>query len=451
MTTELKATVINMKTLTQDIDDPIIAHSGDANGFALRIIFTQEAAAQFTKNTKVYLSWLHIEENIKGYNVFTEVIKSDDENFPPTWEIHYPRAMLHDGNVLACIQIVDEISIASSKNFIIHVLIDPNDGSDFVNSNDFTEFQQAVIELATTQDLAEAQMIEQQTAFETMQLIFENMQEELSNFQDSIEETVDDFILNAQTEIHNTIETEKLNAAITVTKTVGEPNDNYIYRYVFHQGGTDIVNGTIDIAKDMVATSGEIIYPTVQNPIVINNENITSGIYIAITIANSDTFYINVADLIEYNSVSSNTEIILTDINHTITASVGEIAASKIRYSGTQTVAQAIDMLETAASIGVDNKILTAIENLDANMNATLGVNDTDIEAVAVMTGITETNGIVANINSIAVDAAGAATRAKNTVIGTLNDTSNDVTIYGTKAYAQTYVDNALTWGTISS
>ena len=84
MTTELKATVINMKTLTQDIDDPIIAHSGDANGFALRIIFTQEAAAQFTKNTKVYLSWLHIEENIKGYNVFTEITNEDDEDFPPT-------------------------------------------------------------------------------------------------------------------------------------------------------------------------------------------------------------------------------------------------------------------------------------------------------------------------------------------------------------------------------
>lgn len=56
MANELKATVINMKTLSQDIADPVIVGAGDANGRVLRIIFTQEAAAQFTPSTKVYLS-----------------------------------------------------------------------------------------------------------------------------------------------------------------------------------------------------------------------------------------------------------------------------------------------------------------------------------------------------------------------------------------------------------
>lgn len=84
MTNELKATIINMKSLSQDIEDPIIVGAGDAAGRSLRIIFTQEAAAQFTPNTKVYLSWKHQEKNIVGYNVFTEILDEEDEDFPPT-------------------------------------------------------------------------------------------------------------------------------------------------------------------------------------------------------------------------------------------------------------------------------------------------------------------------------------------------------------------------------
>ena len=56
MANELKATVINMKTLSQDLTDPVGVGAGEGAGRALRVIFTQEAAAQFTENTKVYLS-----------------------------------------------------------------------------------------------------------------------------------------------------------------------------------------------------------------------------------------------------------------------------------------------------------------------------------------------------------------------------------------------------------
>ena len=84
MANELKATVINLKSLSQNIPDPIVVGAGDAAGRKLRIIFTQEAAAQFTPNTKVYLSWLHQEKNIKGYNIFTEIKDDENEDFPPT-------------------------------------------------------------------------------------------------------------------------------------------------------------------------------------------------------------------------------------------------------------------------------------------------------------------------------------------------------------------------------
>lgn len=318
----------------------------------------------------------------------------------------------------------------------------------------------------------------------------------------------------ALAELHAAIGTGGTNAAVTVAKTAGGASDNYAYRYVFSQGGNPITNGTIDIAKDMVATDGTLVHPTVENPITIDGNQVTSGAYIAMTIANGDTFYINVADLIEYNSVASTDEITLTDTNHTVTATVGEIAASKIRYAEDKTVAQAINALESAVGTGgsVDQKITNAVQALDADVDATAGsvitgitevdgvitgidevaltaqnvaygasnvkaaldtigtipatatattvvdyvdektgagvaalnadldaaltATDTDVEAVAVMTGVTEVEGVITAVDSVAADRAGAATRAKAAVIGQSGDAASADTVYGAKAYA---------------
>jgi len=80
MAKELKATVVNLKSLEQDIQDPIVVGGGDANGRSLRVIFTQEAAAQFSPRTKIYLSWRHKEKDIKGYNIFKEIKNEEDED-----------------------------------------------------------------------------------------------------------------------------------------------------------------------------------------------------------------------------------------------------------------------------------------------------------------------------------------------------------------------------------
>ena len=340
----------------------------------------------------------------------------------------------------------------------------------------------------------------------------------------SIEDTAGNFtatnVEDALIELHNAIGTGGTNAAVTVTKTVGGASDNYAYRYTFNQGGTAIANGTIDIAKDMVATDGQLVHPTAESPITIDGQQVTSGAYIAMTIANGETFYINVADLIEYNSVASTDEITLTDTNHTVTATVGEIAASKIRYSEDKTVAQAINALESAVGTGgsVDQKIQTAVQALDADLDATAGsvvtgitevdgvitnidevaltaqnvaygtsnvkaaldtigtipatatattvvdyvdektgagvaalnadldaalaATDTDTEAVAVVTGVTEVEGVLTAVDSVAADRAGAATRAKAVLIGQSGDAATADTIYGAKAYADAAIAN---------
>lgn len=180
MSQELRTVTINLKSMDQDIPDPIVAGAGDADGRTFRIIFDQEAEAQLTPYTKVYLSWSHKQKQIKGYNVFTQV----NEN-PIIWEIKWPRNMLHEGDVLCCIELVDDISIVQSTNFLVHVLSDPNDGSHFVVSDDYSIFQQAVIQMNSLMEKATEQLEQQKSEFDQMKNDFGEMQEKVDTAYDN--------------------------------------------------------------------------------------------------------------------------------------------------------------------------------------------------------------------------------------------------------------------------
>ena len=142
MPQELRTHVINLKSLDQDIPDPIIAGGGDVNGRTLRVILTQEAWAQMTSSTKIYLKWRHKQLDVRGYNVLRQVSEE-----PCVWEINWPSAMLRKGDVLACLELVDKVSISPTVNFIVHVLEDPIGNSGFKNEDDWSEFQKAVLKL----------------------------------------------------------------------------------------------------------------------------------------------------------------------------------------------------------------------------------------------------------------------------------------------------------------
>ena len=179
MPLELKAFTVNMKSLDQDIDDPIIAGAGDANGRTFRVIFTQEAAAQFTEYSKVYLSWKHKQAKIEGLNVFTHV--KDD---PMIWEIHWPRTMLREGDVLCCIKLVDDVSIVQSTNFIVHVLSDPTSGENFVTSDDYSIFQTAIINMNYISQKLVNQMEDQEKEFAEWREDFSGMKEQITEATD---------------------------------------------------------------------------------------------------------------------------------------------------------------------------------------------------------------------------------------------------------------------------
>lgn len=187
MSIELKATVVNMKSLSQDIEDPIVNGAADVKGRTLRVIFTQEAAAQITPKTKIYLAWYHQDKDIRGYNAFSQIINVDDEDFPPTWEIYYPSSMLWEGNVLANIQLVDNVSIAVSTNFIIHVLKDFNEEEDQNPTSDYSEFKKAAIALNSLSEQMEEQLIYNEENFNRIVEEFERMKDTIAT-EESIEE-----------------------------------------------------------------------------------------------------------------------------------------------------------------------------------------------------------------------------------------------------------------------
>lgn len=188
MPQELKALTINLKSLDQDIPDPITVGGANANGRTFRIIFSQEAAAQLSDDTVVYLKWKHLQKNIQGYEAFVKV--SDD---PVCWEIKWSTQMMRcgTGEVICDVELVDDISIAPTQTFLVHILEDPHDGSNFVVSDNFTVFQQAVIHLTTLADKIEDQSAKFEEMENELNTIKEEAQKVVYDIDDRLKEKLD--------------------------------------------------------------------------------------------------------------------------------------------------------------------------------------------------------------------------------------------------------------------
>ena len=234
----------------------------------------------------------------------------------------------------------------------------------------------------------------------------------------------------AMAEIMQRLRKVKAGGVLAIQKVTGGEDDDFVVKYVFTQGeNKDLVEvGEIEFSKDILATTGELIRPTPANPLIIEDEIITSGAYIKMAIGTGAPFYINVADLIEYNTVTSTDEIILTDANHTVTATIGEISSDKIIYqqeSGNiedpdyipqQTVTQAISGLKAAVGEGVDAKIEAALGELNADALAGEGY---------VVTGVHQTDGAISGVDRLPLTATNVSYPggANRTNVGLVLDT----------------------------
>ena len=136
----------------------------------------------------------------------------------------------------------------------------------------------------------------------------------------------------------------------TVTVDSTAPTDA-AKRYTFTQNGSEIA--TIDIPKDMVVESGEVV----ENP-----AGHTAGTYLVLTLANatSDKIYINVGDLIEYVTGAKAKDGIITtsvDANHVLTATIGDKTVTKAKLvESVQTSLGKADTALQAAALGPNAK-----------------------------------------------------------------------------------------------
>lgn len=217
---------------------------------------------------------------------------------------------------------------------------------------------------------------------------------------------------------------------------------DYAKVYKLYQGADssdmtkDVLVGTINIPKDLVVQRGKVV--TVKDSIDSDGDSTTvaDGTYIKLLIQNQTApLYINVADLIDVYTAQQNAsqvQIAISDAN-VISATIvaGSITATELA-SNAVTTAKIEDDAVTA------DKVAIAAHTESADQ-----LGRTDGLSVSVTTTDGQVSSVTASIAAETYDAYGAAEDAKSDVVGTTGDTSDSLTIYGVKAYADEVAGDA--------
>lgn len=174
---------------------------------------------------------------------------------------------------------------------------------------------------------------------------------------DSVEAKIGDIstlTTTAKTDVVSAV--NEVKADVANAQTAGEvtidttsTTEGYLKSYTIKQGGTKI--GVVDIPKDLVVTSGEV---------VVDPEGQPTGTYIKLTIANQDDpIYINVKSLVDvYTAEQSATQIQLaiSDTNEiSATIVVGSVGTTELA-DGAVTTVKIADANVTLAKLADDVK-----------------------------------------------------------------------------------------------
>lgn len=259
-------------------------------------------------------------------------------------------------------------------------------------------------------------------------------------------------------------------AAGAVTCETSDPVSGDVLRtYSFYQGvlGTDDAAAKaskkiidVNIPRDYLVKAAEV--KTVDTADTPYTGAEVGDKYIDFTVNTKDSagteshLYIPVDDLMSAISGSTGAEVtVAVSANNQISATINKIAASKIIYRAAddsdpehivteQTVAQKI--------VEVEGALTSAIAALDADLDAS---GTAQHSGTFVMSGVTEVDGVITAVDSVEVEAAGAAAAVQSAVTGASTDAATALTLNGISkkaADAQTDVDNLETYvGTLPS
>lgn len=226
---------------------------------------------------------------------------------------------------------------------------------------------------------------------------------------DNLETTAKGDLVNAINEVRNAVSAGGTAAAITMTEKTSELGEGVAKAYVLKQGENTV--GTINIPKDMVVQSGEV---------VVNPEGQDAGTYIKLTLANAtnDIIYVNVGTLVDIYKAKANA----AQVQLAIDSSTREISATIVAGSITST--ELADNAVVTAKMADGNVTKT---KLSTEVQASLDKADAAYTQEQVDKLVEDVEDQVYNLTKDVIEPMGVDVEALKTSLATGGATANAI------------------------
>ena len=258
----------------------------------------------------------------------------------------------YDTKLKAWVVAKDEKVLADAKAYAKELTDNMNEGAVAENAAAIGTLEQTVAGIKTNLEKADT---------DTNKRI-DDVEGDVGNLED-LDTTAKGDLVNAINEVRQAVNAGGTAAAITIDTTT--TTSGALKSYTIKQGENTI--GTIDIPKDMVVESGEV---------VTNPSGQAAGTYIKLVLANvTDPLYINVGTLVDIYKAKANA----TQIQLAIDSSTREISATIV--AGSVGTTELADGAVTTVKIADTNVTLA---KLSTSVQASLGKADTAVQKVEV-------------------------------------------------------------------
>lgn len=218
----------------------------------------------------------------------------------------------------------------------------------------------------------------------------------------SLSTTAKSNLVAAINELKSKADTDRTNAKVTLTEQAG--TGDVLKKYIVKQGATEV--GTINLAKDIVVQSGQVVVDPTGQP---------AGTYIELTLSNAagSKIYINVADLAStYTAQGSAAQVqVAISASNEISATLvaGSIGATELANNAVTTAKIANNAI-TSAKIA-DGTINSA--DLADNSITAAKINNGAVTKEKIASGAIDSSLIADGSITAAKFATGAVTNAK--------------------------------------